>query len=107
AARSGVALHRALAQQARARAELPRARRHAVTRPSSGVGKPRSGPDAFAFATALPGMERAVKLEVAEGRPELRFAFSRPGLCTFKSSRPVTPEDAPGSAFARVWGASL
>ena len=52
-------------------------------------------------------MEPALKLEVARTRPELRFAYSRPGLVTFRSSRAVTPEDRPGSVFARVWGRSV
>jgi len=61
----------------------------------------------FAFATCLPGLEPAVKREVGRTRPDLRFAYSRPGLVTFKSPVPVAPEDVPGSAFARVWGASI
>jgi 23S rRNA (cytidine2498-2'-O)-methyltransferase len=61
----------------------------------------------FAFATCLPGVEPAVKLDVAQRRPELRFAFSRPGLVTFKSPAEIAPDDPPGSVFARVWGASL
>ena len=61
----------------------------------------------FAFASCLPGVEPAVKLEVARDRPDLAFAFSRPGLVTFKSSGTVAPDDPPGSVFARVWGKSL
>ncbi len=61
----------------------------------------------FVFATCLPGVEPALKLDVARARPELRFAYSRPGLVTFKSARPVPPEDTPGSAFAHVWGRSI
>jgi 23S rRNA (cytidine2498-2'-O)-methyltransferase len=61
----------------------------------------------FVFATCLPGLEPAVKLDVARVRPELRFAYSRPGLVTFKSPTTITPDDRPGSGFARVWGASL
>lgn len=61
----------------------------------------------FAFATCLPGVEPAVKLEVARDRPELKFAYSRPGLVTFKSTRDVAPDDPPGSVFARVWGRSV
>jgi 23S rRNA (cytidine2498-2'-O)-methyltransferase len=52
-------------------------------------------------------VETAVKLEVARTRPDLRFAYSRPGLVTFKSGREITPEDVPGSVFARVWGRSV
>ena len=61
----------------------------------------------FVFATCLPGVEPALKLVVARARPALRFAYSRPGLVTFKSARLVTPEDPPGSAFARAWGRSI
>ena len=61
----------------------------------------------FVFATCLPGIEPAVKLDVARARPELRFAYSRPGLLTFKSARPVSLDDAPGSGFAHVWGRSI
>jgi 23S rRNA (cytidine2498-2'-O)-methyltransferase len=61
----------------------------------------------FVFATCLPGLEPALKLDVARTRPELRFAYSRPGLVTFKSTRTVAPDDTPGSVFARVWGRSI
>ena len=61
----------------------------------------------FAFATCLPGMEPALKLDIARARPELRLAYSRPGLVTFKSARAVAPDDAPGSVFAWVWGRSI
>jgi len=65
-----------------------------------------SVPD-FVFATCAPGFEATLKREVARARPELRFAFSRPGLVTFKAPGPIAPEDPPASAFARVWGRSL
>jgi 23S rRNA (cytidine2498-2'-O)-methyltransferase len=61
----------------------------------------------FVFATCLPGMETALKLDVARARPELRLAYSRPGLVTFKSTRAVAPDDTPGSVFAHVWGRSV
>ncbi len=61
----------------------------------------------FAFATCLPGLEPAVKREIARNRPELRFAYSRPGLVTYKAPGPVGPDDTPGTVFARVWGKSL
>lgn len=61
----------------------------------------------FAFASCLPGVEPAIKLEVERDRPDLKFAFSRPGLLTFKSSRALGPDDPPGSVFARVWGRSI
>jgi 23S rRNA (cytidine2498-2'-O)-methyltransferase len=61
----------------------------------------------FVFATCLPGIEPALKLDVARARPELRLSYSRPGLVTFKSTRAVAPDDPPGSVFARVWGRSI
>lgn len=67
----------------------------------------RSGVPDFVLATCLPGMESALKREVARTRPELRFAFSRPGLVTFRAPGPIGPDDAPGSVFARVWGQSI
>jgi len=61
----------------------------------------------FAFSTCLPGLEAAVKLDVPRVRPQLRFAYSRPGLVTFKSPTEIAPDDVAGTAFARVWGASI
>jgi len=61
----------------------------------------------FVFATCLPGAEAAVKLEVLRTRPELRFAYSRPGLVTFKAPRALAPDDRSGSVFAHVWGRSI
>lgn len=52
-------------------------------------------------------MADALKRELSRTRPELRLAFSRPGLVTFKSDRAVTPDDPPGSTFAWVWGQSI
>ena len=52
-------------------------------------------------------MEPAVKREVVRTRPDLRFAYSRPGLVTFKAPGALVPEDSPGSVFARVWGRSV
>lgn len=61
----------------------------------------------FAFATCLVGLEPALKLDVGRVRPSLRFAYSRPGLVTFKSDGAIRPDDVPGSVFARVWGRSI
>ncbi len=61
----------------------------------------------FAFATCLPGMEPAVKREVARDRAGLRFAYSRPGLLTFRSDGTITPDDLSPTGFAWVWGQSL
>ena len=61
----------------------------------------------FVFATCLPGLEAALKRDVGRTRPALRFAYSRPGLVTWKSDVSITPDDAPASAFARAWGRSI
>jgi 23S rRNA (cytidine2498-2'-O)-methyltransferase len=61
----------------------------------------------FTFATCLPGLETVLKQDVARARPDLRFAYSRPGLVTFKSSVAISDDDPPGSPLARVWGRSI
>lgn len=61
----------------------------------------------FVFATCLPGLEPALKREVSRTRPELRFAYSRPGLVTFKATKMLAPDDTAGSVFAHVWGRSV
>lgn len=61
----------------------------------------------FAFATCLPGMEPAIKREVARDRAGLRFAYSRPGLLTFRADGAITADDVSPSGFAWVWGRSL
>ena len=52
-------------------------------------------------------MEPALKREVTRDRASLRFAYSRPGLVTFRTDGTITPEDKSSSGFARVWGRSL
>jgi len=47
-----------------------------------------------------------MKRELLAQRPELRFAFSRPGLTTFKVDAEHVV-DPGGSSFARAWGHSL
>lgn len=61
----------------------------------------------FAFATCLPGLEPAVKRDIARVRPALRFSYSRPGLLTFKADAPVADDDQSPSPFVRLWGRSL
>jgi 23S rRNA (cytidine2498-2'-O)-methyltransferase len=61
----------------------------------------------FAFATCLPGLEPALKREVARTRPGLHFAYSRPGLVTFKSADVITADDVSPTVFAHVWGKAL
>lgn len=61
----------------------------------------------FVFATCQVGFEAALKADVLRTRPELRVAFSRPGLLTFKAEGTLDAEDARLSPWARVWGRSL
>jgi 23S rRNA (cytidine2498-2'-O)-methyltransferase len=63
----------------------------------------------FIFASCQHGAEAALKRELAVRAPELRAAFSRPGLVTFKLPVPCEkPEQfVLPSAFARTYGFSL
>ncbi len=61
----------------------------------------------FVFATCLPGFEAPLKREVARTRKELRFAYSRPGLVTFKAPGEISPADLSSAVLARVWGKSI
>lgn len=61
----------------------------------------------FVFATCQAGAEAALKAEVARLRPGWRFAFSRPGLVTFRADAPVGPDLELPAVFARAFGASL
>ena len=60
-----------------------------------------------AFACCQIGSERLLKGEVARTQPKLRPAFARPGLVTWVSDTPTSPDLDLGAVFARVWGASL
>ena len=53
-----------------------------------------------------PASARWLKRELAARRSDLRFAFSRPGLPTFKVDAARVDEPA-ASSFARAWGRSL
>lgn len=66
-------------------------------------------PDAahFLFCVCQAGAEQAVKQELAVLRPELRFAYSRPGLVTFKSPAPLRLDEPLGAIFVRAHGRSL
>lgn len=64
-------------------------------------------PASFFFVTCQPGMERAVKDEVARAHGALRFAFSRPGFVTFKAPEPLPLEAPLHTVFARAFGVSL
>lgn len=58
----------------------------------------------FLYALCNPGSEKFLKQEVALKFPELRFAYSRQGLVTFKNQGPAFKEEL---YFARVHGRSL
>ncbi len=59
----------------------------------------------FYFAACQVGAEKAVKAEVLAERPELRFAFSRPGFVTFKEDpASIAPLALNAPLFTRLWG---
>jgi 23S rRNA (cytidine2498-2'-O)-methyltransferase len=62
----------------------------------------------FVFATCQPGGEAFLKEELRVRRPDLRFAFSRPGFATFRATGgDVGLEHALSSPFARLSGLGL
>jgi 23S rRNA (cytidine2498-2'-O)-methyltransferase len=61
----------------------------------------------FLFALCQRGAEVALKREAARCAPELAPAYQRPGLVTFRSPVPVTPELELPWVFARASGMSL
>jgi 23S rRNA (cytidine2498-2'-O)-methyltransferase len=61
----------------------------------------------FAFAVCQLGAEPALKAEVARAHPSWRFAFSRPGLITWRTGTPIAEDFALSAIFARAFGASL
>jgi 23S rRNA (cytidine2498-2'-O)-methyltransferase len=76
---------------------------------------------AFVWATHQVAATRWLKAELARTAPHLQFAFSRPGLTTFRVDTDLARDRPPGgtaasasleevqlpSSFARAWGASL
>jgi 23S rRNA (cytidine2498-2'-O)-methyltransferase len=62
--------------------------------------------DAFVWFTHQPTSRDWLKRELAAKRPDLRFAFSRPGLTTFKVDAARADEPS-ASSFARAYGRSL
>lgn len=62
--------------------------------------------DAFVWFTHQPASTAWLKRELAIRRPDLRFAFSRPGLTTFKVDA-ARADDPSASSFARAYGRSL
>ncbi|MCG5055299.1 MAG: hypothetical protein KA712_20235 [Myxococcales bacterium] len=61
----------------------------------------------FAFGVCQVGAEPAVKAEVARLKPGWRFAFSRPGLVTWKTEAPISPDEPLDAVFVRHHGASI
>ena len=64
----------------------------------------------FLFTTCQAGAEKLLKVELERTHPEMRFAFSRPGLVTFKNASTdgvVSPSVSIGASFARTYGASV
>ncbi len=64
-------------------------------------------PFGFVFALCQPACQKWLKQEMAERHPELRFAYNRPGLVTFKAQAPLAVSFRCEAAFARHWGFSL
>jgi 23S rRNA (cytidine2498-2'-O)-methyltransferase len=60
----------------------------------------------FVWFTHQPAVAAWLKRELATKRPDLKFAFSRPGLTTFKVDTARADEPS-GSSFARAHGRSL
>ncbi len=61
----------------------------------------------FVFIAIQSGAERALKNEIAREHPDLKFAFSRPGFVTFRSTEDLANDFVLRSVFARTWGYSL
>ncbi len=62
---------------------------------------------AFVWFTHQPASTSWLKRELAMTRPQLRFAFARPGLTTFKVDDDALADEPSGSSFARAYGRSL
>lgn len=60
----------------------------------------------YVWFTHQPGVTAWLKRELADKRPDMRFAFSRPGLTTFKVDAARADEPS-ASSFARAHGRSL
>jgi 23S rRNA (cytidine2498-2'-O)-methyltransferase len=61
----------------------------------------------FVYAVCQVGAEKPLKAEVARLQPKWRFAFSRPGLITWKTPKPVGLDLELSAVLARCWGLSL
>lgn len=64
-------------------------------------------PPAFVFVTCQPGSNLWLKADVLTAHPGFRFAFSRPGLITFKCPPGQPPIFEQTSPLASSWGYSL
>ena len=66
-------------------------------------------PSHFLFTVCQIGSEAALKQEVSQRYPSLRFSFSRPGFVTFRIPDEAARDRrfAVHSTFARTWGFSL
>jgi len=61
----------------------------------------------FAFAVCREGSEALLKGELARARPELKLAYSAPGLVTFKAPGELALDFDLGAVFARDFGISM
>ena len=62
----------------------------------------------FVWVTHHVSSTRWLKQELATRAPQLRFAFARPGLTTFKlTAGAATPTTPVPSSFGRAWGMSI
>lgn len=61
----------------------------------------------FIFVTCQAGVEKIVKLEVASQYPDLRLAFSRKGLLTFKAPTELDDDVEISSIFTKHSGKSI
>ena len=61
----------------------------------------------FLLTTCQAGVEKVLKTEVLLNHPQLRPAYSRPGLVTFKSDEILSPDVHLNSIFARSYSLSL
>lgn len=69
---------------------------------------PGASSTAFVFATCLPRSMNHLKRELGRTRPDLRLAYSRPGLLTMRTDAPPDPAaPEPRAVFARASGRSL
>jgi 23S rRNA (cytidine2498-2'-O)-methyltransferase len=61
----------------------------------------------FVWVTHQVAVTRWLKEEVAARAPAMKFAFSRPGLTTFKVAGAATPASVVPTSFARAFGMSV